>query len=134
VEARLQRYALTSPIAATVVDVHVKAGEMVAPGAPAVTVADLAHPYVDVFVPQGRLDGVRIGSGVEVRVDAVANALSGRVEHVFPQTEFTPRFLFSEGERPNLVVRVRVRVDDPGHVLHSGVPAFVRLRPGGRVP
>ena len=43
-------------------------------------------------------------------------------------TEFTPRFLFSERERPNLVVRVRVRVDDPKRELHAGVPAFVHAR------
>ena len=32
------------------------------------------------------------------------------------QTEFTPRYLFSERERPNLVVRVRVRIDDAAAV------------------
>ena len=30
-------------------------------------------------------------------------------------------------ERPHLVVRVRVRIDDPEKRLHSGVPAFARL-------
>jgi hypothetical protein len=39
--------------------------------------------------------------------------------------EFTPRYLFSEKERSNLVVRVRVRVEDPRHLLRAGVPAFV---------
>jgi len=130
-EARLQRYTLTSPSAGTVVDVHVKSGEMVAPGAPAVTVADLDHPFIDVFVPQGRLTGMQVGAPMQVRVDGIPHPLSGRIEHVFPHTEFTPRFLFSEKERPNLVVRVRVRVDDTAHALHAGVPALVRLTSGG---
>jgi hypothetical protein len=51
------------------------------------------------------------------------------VENVARATEFTPRFLFSERERANLVVRVRVRVDDPAQRLHAGVPAFVELGP-----
>jgi hypothetical protein len=51
------------------------------------------------------------------------------VEYVSPETEFTPKFVFSDRERPNLVVRARVRIDDPGHQLHSGVPVFVRLTP-----
>jgi HlyD family secretion protein len=131
VDARLARYVLHSPSTGTVVDVHVKSGEMVAPGAPAVTVADLDHPFVDVFVPEGRLKGMHVGAATEVRVDGVPAALQGRIEHVFPHTEFTPRFLFSEDERPNLVLRVRVRVQDTAQRLHAGVPAFVRLAGGG---
>jgi HlyD family secretion protein len=131
-DARLARYVLASPTAGDVVDVHVKVGEMVAPGAPAVTVADLGHPYVDVFVPEGRMREVAVGARAQARVDGVSEALAARVEHVFPHTEFTPRFLFSESERPNLVLRTRVRVEDPKHVLHAGVPAFVRLLAQGK--
>jgi len=124
-QARLARYALRSPAAGTVIDVHVEIGELVAPAAPVVTLADLSHPFVDVFVPEARAHELAVGDRMQVAVDGVETPLAGRIEHVFPKTEFTPRFLFSEGERPNLVLRMRVRVDDPGHVLHSGVPAFV---------
>jgi HlyD family secretion protein len=131
IEARLVRYILRSPAPGSAVDVHVEVGEIVAPGTPALTLADLDHPFVDVFVPQSRMTEVAIGKGASVRVDGAPRALGGVVEHVFPRTEFTPRFLFSEGERPNLVVRVRVRVNDPEHLLHAGVPAFVTLRGRG---
>lgn len=124
-QARLSRYALHSPAAGSIVDVHVETGEMVAPGSPAITLADLSHPYVDVFVPQARAHELKVGNPMQVLVDGLTAPLPGRIEHVFPKTEFTPRFLFSEGERPNLVIRMRVRVDDADHVLHSGVPAFV---------
>jgi len=122
--ARLARYQLRSPIAGNVVDVHVEPGEMVTPGSPAITLADLAHPFVDIFVPQARAHELKVGAALSVAVDGVATPLAGRIEHVFPKTEFTPRFLFSEGERPNLVVRMRVRLDDPNRVLHAGIPAF----------
>jgi HlyD family secretion protein len=62
-----------------------------------------------------------------VRVDAVNTPFSGKVEYVAPETEFTPKFLFSDRERPHLVVRVRVRVDDPDRRLHAGIPAFARI-------
>jgi HlyD family secretion protein len=126
-DTRLSRYSVAAPAAGSVVDVHVKVGEMVAPGAPLLTLADLDHPYVDVFVPQARVAGIHVGENVTARVDGLSAPLTGRVEHVFPRTEFTPRFLFSEEERPNLVVRVRVRVSDPKHALHEGLPAFVTL-------
>jgi HlyD family secretion protein len=129
-EARLSRFELHSPAAGSVIDLHVKVGEMVVPGAPGVTMADLSHPFVDVFVPQARMHELQIGRTMAVRVDGVRDALDGKIEHMFTRTEFTPRFLFSEGERPNLVLRTRVRVVDPKHQLHAGVPAFVTFSGG----
>lgn len=124
-DERLARFQVKSLTAGVVIDVHVEPGELAAPGTPAATIADVAHPYVDVFVPQQELDGVRLGARASIRVDATSQPFPGHVEWVSPRTEFTPRFLFSDRERPNLVVRVRVRVDDPAGRLHSGVPAFV---------
>ena len=125
IDARLARHVLSYDRAADVLDVHVEPGEVVGAGAPVVTVADLTHPYVDVFVPQGELAGIAVGVEAQVRVDAVAQALRGQVERVGTQTEFTPRYLFSEKERANLVIRVRVRVEDRERALHAGVPSFV---------
>lgn len=132
VEARLTRYVLRAVAAGTVLDVPVHEGEVVGAGATVAVVADTAHPYVDVFVPQARMEGIRIGRAAQVRVDAHPSALSGRIEDVGRTTEFTPRYLFSERERPNLVLRVRVRVDDPSQALPAGVPAFVTLTGTGR--
>jgi HlyD family secretion protein len=121
---RLALYSLQSSERVTVLDVPVRVGEVVAAGATVITVADTTHPYVDVFVPQQDLSGLQVGIPAKVRVDAEANAFKGEIEHIAPTTEFTPRFLFSTRERPNLVVRVRVRVADPEERLHAGVPAF----------
>jgi HlyD family secretion protein len=128
--ARVERHELRAPAPGLVLDVHVETGEVVSAGAPIITLGDTQHPYVEVFVPQGELAGIRIGVAADVRVDSLPSALKGRVEHVSPKTEFTPRFLFSERERPNLVIRVRVRLDDPKQLLHAGVPAFVVFRRG----
>jgi len=76
------------------------------------------------------MEGIAVGAHTELRVDGVGSELKGTIEHVYPRAEFTPRFLFSESERPNLVLRVRVRAEDPKHELHAGVPAFVTLRDG----
>jgi HlyD family secretion protein len=133
-DQRLGRYQLASPFTGVVLDVHVEPGEMVAAGTPVVTVGDVAHPYVDVFVPQGDLHGVRVGARASVRIDAEPDTFSGSVEDVGRKTEFTPRYLFSPRERPNLVVRVRVRVDDPNGRLHAGVPAFVTIARDGAPP
>lgn len=126
-DARIERFTLESPSAGVVVDRHVSVGEVVAPGTPAVTVADLDHPYVDVFVPEGRMQAVRLGMDARIRVDGLAQPLPGKVEFISSRTEFTPRFLFGDRDRPNLVLRVRIRVTDPSHRLHAGVPAFATI-------
>jgi HlyD family secretion protein len=128
-QERLARYVLRAGSAGEVTDVSVKAGEMASVGTTAVTLADTTHPYADVFVPQGELAGIRAGGHATVRVDASSAPFDASVEYVAPETEFTPKFLFSPRERPNLVVRVRVRIEDPGRRLHAGVPAFARIVP-----
>jgi len=126
-DERLERHILHAPISGRVLDKHVEPGEVVAAGTPIATLGDTRRPYVEVFVPQANLRGIDAGDRAEVRVDAEPQPLGGRVEHIARRTEFTPRYLFSERERPNLVVRVRVRVDDPSERLHIGVPAFVTI-------
>lgn len=127
-DARLARFTLTYDAPATVLEVLIKPGEVAAAGAPAFLVADLDHPYVDVFVPQARISTLAVGMPMEVRIDALDQPVFGHVERVNSNAEFTPRFLFSERERENLVIRVRVRIDDPRHLLRAGVPAFVTPR------
>jgi HlyD family secretion protein len=128
-DERITRHVLTAPADGAILDVHVKSGEVVAAGTPVVTLGDTKHPYADVFVPQASLAGLKVGVRAEVRVDGEANPFPGVVETVAQRTEFTPRFLFSDRERPNLVLRLRVRIDDPAERLHAGVPAFVVFRP-----
>jgi HlyD family secretion protein len=122
---RNERFEARAPLAGDVLDTLFEPGEVVPAAVPVVSLADTTRPFAEVFVPQAELGAVRLGERVEVRVDALGEPLGGYIEHVARRTEFTPRYLFSETERSNLVVRVRVRVEDPGRRLHAGVPARV---------
>jgi HlyD family secretion protein len=137
-EARLRQHALTAPTEGTVLDVHARSGEVVSAGQPVVTIADTAHPYLDVFVPQARIAEVALGAKVKIWVDSLAQPLAGTVEHIARRTEFTPTYVFSIKERPHFVIRVRVRVTPTANeALAAGVPAFVAIDPtaaSGRRP
>ena len=126
---RVSQSELRAPATGVVLDVHAEPGEVVAPGGPVLTLAAPRHLYADVFVPQGELSGIDVGDGARARADGVPE-LPGAVEHISRRTEFTPRYLFSERERPHLVVRVRVRIDDPKELLHAGIPVFVTIERG----
>ena len=129
-DARLVRHELRAPIHGTVLDVNFEQGEVVTAAAPVFTLADTQRPYVDVFVPEAEIARVSVGQAAAIKIDALSHELGGHVEHIARRTEFTPRYLFSEKERATLVVRVRVRVDDPKQQLRAGVPAFVHLTGG----
>lgn len=137
-EERIRRHVLYAEGPGEVLDVPVKRGEYVAAGTPVVTVADTTRPFVDVFVPQGQIGKFTVGAAVSLRVDTYPSAFAGRVEYISQSTEFTPRFLFSPRERPNLVLRARVRVYDPERKLRAGIPAFAdpegSLAPGREPP
>jgi HlyD family secretion protein len=126
-DLRIERRELRAPADGVILDVFAEPGEVVAPGTPVVSVADPGHFFAEVFVPQGKLPGIDVGDRASVRADGVSSPLAGRVEHISRRTEFTPRYLFSERERPNLVVRVKIRIDDPKAELHAGVPVFVEI-------
>jgi HlyD family secretion protein len=128
-ESRARGFEIYAPLAGDVLDHHREPGEVVGAGTPIVTLADTSRPFAEVFVPQAELARVARGALARVRVDARAEALTAHVEAIGRRVEFTPRYLFSERERPNLVVRVRVRIDDPGRALQAGEPARVQFEP-----
>jgi HlyD family secretion protein len=128
---RVARFELRALEPGEVLEVHLRTGETAAAGQPVVTVADTAHPYADVFVPQGAVGGVRVGAAATARVDSLVHPVAGRVERILRRTEFSPRYIFSRDERAKLVVRVRLRFDDPGHELHAGVPLFAEITGAG---
>ncbi len=133
-QQREGRFDSRAPIAGEVLDTMFEPGEVVPAGVPVVSIADTTRPFAEVFVPQAELGRVHPGAPILVRVDALGEPLGGHVEFIARRTEFTPRYLFSERERPNLVVRVRVRIDDPARALHAGVPARVRFSEPERSP
>lgn len=125
---------LRSPGGARVVrHIHLYPGMWANPGQPALTVADLDHPYVDVFVPQAVAGTLKLGQRADARFDQAAPAVggtaptpasaAGTVERIGERLEYTPRYLFGPADRPHLMIRVRVRLT--GSVPAAGVPADV---------
>jgi len=123
--ARLARAVLRAPVAGVILETHAEPGEVLGSSAPVVTLGEVQRPYIDLFVPEADVSGIRVGAAARVHTDAEgARQFEGVVEDVGRRTEFAPRYLFSPKERPNLVVRVRIELRDPEGRLRAGLPAF----------
>lgn len=121
--AVLAQAELTAPFAGTVADVTPEVGEVIAPGAPVVTLADLSGWQVETK-DLSEVDVVKVkpGQPVSVTLDAFpGRVFSGRVARVAQ---------VSSERRGDIVYKVTVDLDDPGVELRWDMTAFVDIQVG----
>lgn len=89
----------------------VQSGEVVAAGAPIVTLLDLSDVYMTVFVP-ARVAG-RLAMGDEARIildPAPDYVVPAKVSFVATGAQFTPKSVETADEREKLMFRVKLRI------------------------
>jgi HlyD family secretion protein len=121
---RLSYTTLRAPFDGVVLVRQAELGEVVSPGTPIVTLADLDHLWVRVYVPETDLGKVHWGQAVAVETDTYPGRIyRGRVSFISSEAEFTPKSVQTEKERVTLVYRVKVDVENPNRELKPGMPA-----------
>ena len=119
---------LTSPLDGVILVRQAELGEVMSPGTPVVTVADLVHIWVRVYLPETDLGKVKWGQEVSVKTDTYpGKTYKGRVSFISSEAEFTPKSVQTEKERVTLVYRVKVDVENTNLELKPGMPADVFL-------
>jgi HlyD family secretion protein len=119
---------VTAPLAGIVTEKYVEAGELAAAGSAIFKIADTKRFWIKVYVSEGDLGLFAVGAAAEVRVDAHAEPLAGRVAWVSPGAEFTPKNVETKDARAELVYAVKVMIDSPPAVLKIGMPAEVHIK------
>src|SRR5262249_59890785 len=109
--------------------VNYRAGELVPPTSPVVTLGNPDSLWMRVFVAAPLLTKVRLGAPVEVRPVGVKRPFAGRVVSIANEAEFTPRAALTEEEQANLVFGVKLVLDETGGALKAGAPAAARVMP-----
>jgi len=121
---RLAYTVLRAPFDGVVLTRQAELGEVVVPGTPVVTLADLDHLWVRVYVPETDLGKVHWDQAVDVRTDTYPNkTYHGKISLISSEAEFTPKSVQTEKERVTLVYRLKVDVENPNHELKPGMPA-----------
>jgi HlyD family secretion protein len=129
-ETRLGCTVLTAPLTGVVLAEGIECGEYVVPGAPVVTVGDLAHVWLRAYVNETDLGRVKTGQRVRVTVDTYPGKVyEGRLSFIASESEFTPRSIQTAKERVKLVYRVKVTIPNPSLDLKPGMPADAVIGP-----
>jgi HlyD family secretion protein len=115
---------LRAPTSGVVLVRQAELGEVVVPGTPVVTIADLDHLWLRGYISETDLGRIRWGQSATVCTDTFPHTTyPGRVSFISSEAEFTPKSVETHKERVTLVYRVKIDLDNPNHELKPGMPA-----------
>jgi HlyD family secretion protein len=119
---------LTAPFDGVITVRQAELGEVVVPGTPVATIADLDHLWLRAYLNETDLGKVRLGQEVAVGTDShPGKRYKGRVSFISSKAEFTPKSVETHAERVTLVYRIKIDIDNPNHELVPGMPADARI-------
>jgi HlyD family secretion protein len=108
----------------TVLYRSVEPGEVVSPGQPLVTIADLDDLSLTVFVPEDQYGAIQLGGVYPVTVDSFPDEVfEGKVSHIADKAEFTPRNVQTVEGRKTTVFAIRLDLPIGDLRLKPGMPA-----------
>jgi HlyD family secretion protein len=126
---------LRAPFAGVVLVRQAELGEVMLPGAPVVTLADLDHIWLRGYISETDLERVRWGQPATITTDSYqGETFHGRVSFIASDAEFTPKSVETHKERVTLVYRIKIDIANPLHKLKPGMPADGLIDLSAHVP
>ena len=110
-----------------------KAGDTVPAGQPIITLMDAREVWVVANIDEGKIDKVRLGQQVDVRVDTLGRTVSGTVTTISPVTAATFSLLPSQSSSSNFnkvsqLVPVKVAFSEANLQAIPGSSVGVKIR------
>ncbi len=126
---------LRAPFSGVIQVRQAELGEIMVPGTPVVTLADLDHVWLRAYINETDIGKVRYNQPATITTDTYpGKTYSGHVTFISGNAEFTPKSVETHAERVTLVYRIRIDIYNPTHELVPGMPADAVLKalpPGG---
>ena len=89
-----------------------RAGEVVAAGAPIVTILDLTDVYMTLSLPAAEAGRLAVGDQARIILDPVPDyVIPASVSFVAADAQFTPKTVETTDERAKLMFRIKLKVD-----------------------
>ena len=119
---------LHAPSAGIITVRQAELGEVVAPGTPVVTLADLDHVWLRAYIGETDLGRIHWGQVATVTTDTYpGKQYRGRISFIAQNAEFTPKSVQTEKERVTLVYRIKIDLENASHDLKPGMPADAHI-------
>jgi HlyD family secretion protein len=115
---------LRAPSSGVITVREAELGEVVIPGTPVVTLADLDHIWLRAYIAETDLGRIRWGQEATITTDTYpGKQYRGRISFIASSAEFTPKSVQTYKERVTLVYRIKIDIDNPNYELKPGMPA-----------
>ena len=101
-------------------------GERVTAGATLAIMLANARPYARVYIPEPWRARLHVGDRRPVRIDGVAEPVTGKLRWIATDAAFTPYYALNASDRSRLVYMAEFDLED-GEELPTGLPAQVLL-------
>lgn len=119
---------LWAPSAGVITVRQAELGEVVVPGTPVVTLADLDHIWLRAYIAETDLGRIRWGQDATITTDTYpGKQYHGKVSFISSNAEFTPKSVQTYKERVTLVYRIKIDIDNRDHELKPGMPADAHI-------
>ncbi|MEQ1760699.1 MAG: HlyD family efflux transporter periplasmic adaptor subunit [Vicinamibacterales bacterium] len=124
---RVTRAEVRNPVGGTVLTVYARAGEVVQPGQPLYSIANLSRVDVRAYVSQAQLAAIRLGQQARVTFDrgTARESVDATVSWIASQAEFTPTPIQTREERTDLVYAIKLSVPNEAGAFKIGMPVDV---------
>ncbi len=125
-DLQLDKLQVRAPLGGVVLARSIEPGEVLVVGAQALSIGQLDHLTITVYLPEDRYGQVDLGDHVQVSVDAFPDeTFDAVVTRIADQAEFTPRNVQTAEGRRTTVFAVELTVADAAGKLKPGMPADV---------
>lgn len=125
---RVTTSVVKAPITGIILEKYAETGELATPGKSLYKMANIDNLILRVYISGPQLTLVKTGKQVKVLIDGNEGIkeISGTVEWVSAEAEFTPKIIQTREERVKLVYAVKVLVPNDGS-LKLGMPGEIKF-------
>jgi len=128
IEANVRERSVYAPLSGQLLALNVRPGDIVSPGQSVATIVDSRRLFIRIYVSATELGNLTTGATLRVLTDSGLR-VTGTVEQIPVEAEFTPRNVQTPEERSLQQYSVKIRIPNPNLRLRAGMSATVRLRP-----
>lgn len=127
IRADVRERVVFAPRSGQLQTLNAQVGDIIQPGQTVAIITDPHDLYIKIYVPSGELDNLQVGRKLPVVTDS-GISVTGVVEQIPVEAEFTPRNVQTREERALQVYAVKIRIPNPELKIRAGMSADVQLK------